>query len=89
MGWIALEFQHENGALAANGTDVLMLLDGRWSNATRVSAIWRRVEELRSGPRGSAYQKQLFVGFTRMGESYGGRPVQVNMSDPGPLPHWA
>jgi hypothetical protein len=87
MQTIALEFRHENGALAANGTDVLTYLDGRWNNASRVDHIWRKIEELRSGPFGSRYRNQHFVGFTRMGVNYSGREPQVEMSDPEP-PAW-
>lgn len=87
MQTIALEFRHENGALAANGTDVITFLDGRWNNASRVNHIWWKIEQLRSGPFGRRYQNQEFVGFTRLGENYQGAMPQVTMSDPEP-PAW-
>jgi hypothetical protein len=87
MQAIALEFEHRNGALAANGTDVVMHLDGRWKNSTRVDAIWAKIEELRSGPFASRYEYQHFVGFTRLGVGYQGKMPQVRMSDPSP-PWW-
>lgn len=64
MQTIFLEFKHENGALAANGTDIIFYIDGRWSWSTTVEKIQERVAALRSGVRGSALSKQLFVGFT-------------------------
>ena len=82
---IALEFRHENGALAANGTDVITYLDGRWNNASKVNHIWQKIEELRA-VRGK-YNNQHFVGYTRLGVNYSGPEPQVHMSDPNP-PHW-
>lgn len=64
MQTIFLEFQHENGAIAANGTDTIFYIDGRWSWPTTSQRIHDRVEELRKGPFGSRYSKQKFVGFT-------------------------
>ena len=83
---IALEFRHEPGNLAANGSDVVTFLDGRWNNASRVDHIHRKVAELRE-LRGSKYKNQHFVGFTRLGVNYSGREPQVEMSDPNP-PAW-
>ena len=82
---IALEFRHENGALAANGTDVVMYLDGRWNNASKVNHIWREIERLRK--LRSKYNNQHFVGYTRLGVDYRGPEPQVRMSDPNP-PAW-
>lgn len=82
---IALEFRHQAGNLAANGTDVIMYLDGRWNNTSRVDAIWNKLAELRK-LRGK-YNNQHFVGFTRLGVNYSGREPQVEMSDPNP-PEW-
>lgn len=82
---IALEFRHESGALAANGTDVITYLDGRWNNASKVNHIWREIERLRK-LRGK-YNDQHFVGYTRLGVNYSGPEPQVHMSDPNP-PAW-
>lgn len=70
MQTIFLEFKHENGALAANGTDVIFYIDGRWKWSTTAEKIYERVSALRSGPRGSAYEKQEFVGFTYSQEPF-------------------
>jgi hypothetical protein len=83
---IFLEFRHENGALAANGTDVTMHLDGRWGFQHQLDAIADRVHWLRTAhPFASRYQKQLFVGYT-----ISGRPgeLHVGMADNDP-PEWA
>ena len=82
---VALEFRHESGALAANGTDVITYLDGRWNNASKVNHIWREIERLRK--LRSKYNNQHFVGYTRLGVNYSGPEPQVNMSDPEP-PAW-
>lgn len=84
---IALEFRHENGALAANGSDVVTFLDGRWNHNSKLDHIWNKVAELRAGPFGSRYQKQHFVGYTRLGENYRGNGPQIQLSDPNP-PTW-
>lgn len=85
---IALEFARESGNLAANGSDVVMYLDGRWNNASKVNAIWRKIEELRS-IRGSSFVNQHFVGYSRLGSgfSFSATAPQVRMSDPNP-PAW-
>lgn len=81
---IFLEFKHEPGNLSANGTDVTFFIDGRWSAETTRHRILDRVQELRMGPRGSAYAKQLFVGYTHSG----GRQGAIRaMADPEP-PAW-
>lgn len=67
MQTIFLEFQHSNGALAANGTDVTFYIDGRWRRDTTEKKIRARVSALRQGPRGSALSNQLFVGYTKSG----------------------
>ena len=86
MQTIALEFRHENGALAANGTDVITFLDGRWNNASKVDHIWEKIAELRK--LRSKYNDQHFVGYSRLGNSDYSTPCpHVNMSDPNP-PHW-
>ena len=85
MQTIALEFRHENGALAANGTDVITFLDGRWNNASKVDHIWEKIAELRK--LRSKYNDQHFVGFTPLGAGYQGPMPKVRMSDPEP-PHW-
>jgi hypothetical protein len=64
MQTIFLEFQHENGALAANGSDTIFFIDGRWSWRTTAEKIHQRVSSLREGPSASRYSNQLFVGFT-------------------------
>ena len=88
MPMIALEFRHQPGNLAANGTDVLMYLDGRWGTARRREAIYAKVAALREGPRRNAYRNQHFVGFTVMGTGDYSRPEpHVKMSDREP-PAW-
>lgn len=82
MQTIALEFKHENGALAANGSDVVTFLDGRWNNASKVNHIWQKIEELRK--LRSKYNNQHFVGYTRLGAN---SDRLVTMSDPNP-PAW-
>lgn len=81
---VFLEFKHQPGNLAANGTDVVFHLDGRWSAETTRNRILNKVAELRAGYRGSAYRKQLFVGYTYAG----GRSAAIRgMADPFP-PIW-
>lgn len=86
MQTIALEFRHENGALAANGSDVVTFLDGRWNRNSQTDHIWAKIAELRE-LRGSKYKNQHFVGYTTLGVNYSGREPQVHMSDPNP-PAW-
>ena len=81
MQTIFLEFQHENGALAANGTDVTFYIDGRWRRDTTEKKIRARVSALRQVP-GSKYGKQLFVGYTKSGSD-----TLVPMRDTNP-PVW-
>jgi hypothetical protein len=81
---IWLEFKHENGALAANGSDVTFYIDGRWSPSTTKRQIWGRVAELRA--ERPKYRDQLFVGYSVAGHSNMG--VQQNMGDLDP-PAWA
>ena len=65
MQTIFLEFRHENGALAANGTDVTFFIDGRWSSHTKFEKIYERVAQLRSSAAvGRKYRNQLFVGYS-------------------------
>lgn len=85
MQTIALEFRHENGALAANGTDVVTFLDGRWNNASKVNHIWEKIAQLRA--LRSKYNDQHFVGYTRLGNSDYREGPHVSMSDPNP-PAW-
>ena len=85
MQAISLEFRHESGALAANGSDVVMFLDGRWNNVSCVNAIWGKIATLRSSQ--SKYNKQHFVGYTRLGVDYRGDMPQIKMSDPE-CPSW-
>ena len=89
MRTIFLEFRHENGALAANGTDTIFYIDGRWTWATTVYKIHERVAELRA-IRGSRYKNQLFVGYTHSQEPfyYGKGGAVHTMPDPNP-PEWA
>ena len=83
MQTIFLEFKHEPGNLAANGTDVTFFIDGRWSWATTEDRIHQRVDELRTKhPRGSAYAKQLFVGFTYSGGREGAIHGMVDHNPP-------
>lgn len=85
---IFLEFRHANGAIAANGTDVTTTLDGRWNAASRAAEIYRKLEELRSGPFAAKYRGQHFVGFTYAGRSdYRSDRPDATMSDPNP-PSW-
>jgi hypothetical protein len=70
---IFLEFKHENGAIAANGTDVIFYIDGRWKWSTTEQKIYERVSALRSGPFGVKYSKQEFVGFTYSQQPYSNR----------------
>lgn len=91
MKTIFLEFRHENGALAANGSDSIFYLDGRWSTSTINFKIYERVAELRtSNPRRSAYSKQLFVGYTVAGKWPRSSKVMLDkhMADRNP-PEWA
>ena len=83
---IALEFRHEPGNLAANGSDVVTFLDGRWGAARRTDHIYAKLAELRE-LSGSNYVRQHFVGYTTIGVNYAGKEPQVRMSDPNP-PHW-
>lgn len=87
---IYLEFKHQNGALAANGTDTTFYIDGRWSWATTARKIHERVAELRKGPFGSRYSQQLFVGFTYSQHPYyNGKGGAIHsMHDHNP-PAWA
>lgn len=85
MQTIALEFRHENGALAANGTDVITFLDGRWNNASKVDHIWEKIAQLRA--LRSKYDGMHFVGYTRLGVHDYREGPHVNMSDPNP-PAW-
>jgi len=85
---IALEFRHEPGNLAANGTDTVTFLDGRWGPSRRAEHVYRKVAELRE-LRGSKYRGQLFVGYTVLGRSDYSRPQpHVEMPDLDP-PRWA
>lgn len=88
MQTIFLEFKHENGALAANGSDTTFYIDGRWSWSTTVNKIHERVEQLRE-LRGSKYKNQLFVGFTYSQQPFynGSGGAIHSMSDPNP-PKW-
>lgn len=90
MQIIYLEFQHENGAIAANGTDVTFHIDGRWSWSTTREKIEERVSALRSGPFGSKYSKQKFVGFTYSQLPFSNRSGGAihTMTDPNP-PEWS
>jgi hypothetical protein len=85
-----LEFKHENGAIAANGSDTTFYIDGRWKWETTRDKIEERLAKLRSGPRGFAYSKQLFVGITySQAPFYNGKGGAIHsMSDPNP-PAWA
>lgn len=88
MQTVWLEFRHENGAIAANGTDVTFYIDGRWSWATVVEKIHDRIAELRETyPK---YQKQEFVGITYSQlPFYNGSGGAIHtMRDPKP-PAWA
>ena len=89
MQTIFLEFQHQTGNFAANGTDVIFGIDGRWSWATTKRKIEERVSALRSGPFGARYSKQLFVGFTYSQHPFhSGKGGAVRtMQDPTP-PDW-
>jgi len=81
---IWLEFQHENGAVAANGTDVTYYIDGRWSFTTTTENIYQRVAELReSHPSRDRFRKQLFLGYTESGTAY----QLKKMADQNP-PEW-
>lgn len=90
MQTIYLEFRHQNGAIAANGTDTTFYIDGRWSWTTTVLRIHERVSALRSGPFGSRYSNQEFVGFTYSQQPfYNGKGGAIRtMMDPSP-PAWA
>jgi hypothetical protein len=90
MQTVWLEFQHENGAIAANGTDTTFYIDGRWKWETTREKIEERVSALREGPRGSAYRKQKFVGITHSQMPfYNGKGGAIQtMRDPNP-PEWA
>ena len=80
---IFLEFKHEPGNLAANGTDVTFYIDGRWSWSTTEQKIHERVDELRTkNPRCTAYAKQLFVGFTYAGGREGAIRGMVDHNPP-------
>lgn len=80
---IYLEFKHRPGNLAANGSDIVTFLDGRWKWDTAEQHIRERVEYLRQ-LRGSKYTEQLFVGFTYAG----GREGAIrSMTDHNP-PAW-
>lgn len=68
MGHIVwLEFMHENGAVAANGSDITFFIDGRWNHTTLMDKVYERVSALREGPFGSRYSNQLFIGWTYAG----------------------
>ena len=83
---IALEFRHQNGALAANGSDVVTFLDGRWNRNSQTDHIWRKIAELRK--LRSKYNDQHFVGYTILGTGdYARKTPHVSMSDPNP-PEW-
>lgn len=86
MPTIYLEFQHEaqhaSGSLAANGSDIVMFVDGRFGPYRRDANIYEQVERLRSLP-GSRYRNQLFVGYSKP------RNHRLHpMTDPNP-PAWA
>lgn len=89
MQTIFLEFQHENGALAANGSDTIFFIDGRWSWETTVFNIEERVSALRGGPFEGRYKKQKFVGFTYSQQPFhtGKGGAIHTMRDPKP-PEW-
>jgi hypothetical protein len=83
MRTIFLEFQHANGALAANGTDVIFYLDGRWGTKRQQQEIYKRVEELRRIR--SKYTRQLFVGYTFAPDFHDSSIIK--MSDPNAPTH--
>lgn len=87
MKTIFLEFRHENGAIAANGTDTTFGIDGRWKPSTAHERIHDRVAELRRGPFGPKYRGQKFIGFTHAGINAGTEHV-FEMEDRDPPP-WA
>lgn len=88
MQTIFLEFQHEAGNIAANGTDVTFHIDGRWSWSTTRYKIEERVAELRDAS--SKYRKQKFVGFTYSQQPFhsGSGGAIHTMTDPNP-PEWS
>ncbi len=80
---VFLEFKHEPGNLAANGSDITFFIDGRWSWQTTVDRIHDRVAEIRrSSPRASAFSGQLFVGFTYAGGRGGAIKSMVDHDAP-------
>lgn len=62
MATIYLEFRHQAGNLAANGSDIVTWIDGRWSESRKAEEIYAKVEELRKFRGG--YNKQKFVGYS-------------------------
>jgi hypothetical protein len=83
---IFLEFSHDSNypELAANGTDVIFHVDGRWSAETTDTKIHERVAELRK-PERSPFRRQVFRGYSRSGDA-GHRLHQLRDWDP---PVWA
>jgi hypothetical protein len=85
MQTIWLEFRHENGALAANGSDVTTFLDGRWNFDSCLDAVHKKLADLRK--ERSKYNKQLFVGYKIAGLD-NRKDIDVLLPDPNP-PEWA
>ena len=80
MQIIALEFEHSPGVLAANGSDAVMVLDGRWKWDTCAEKILDKVALLRAN--GSKYNNMKFVGYTTLGNNWRGKCPQIEMIDP-------
>lgn len=88
MQTIWLEFKHENGAVAANGTEITFYIDGRWNMQTTHRKIREQVNLLRQ-TRGSRYSNQLFIGYSKPRVYNGNGSEKIYyMKDPEP-PAWA
>lgn len=89
MPTIFLEFSHDSNypELAANGTDVIFWIDGRWKADTVDDKVHQRVAELRAQQVTAGLKGQLFRGYT-VSRSSGGNSRLVEMRDWDP-PVWA